>query len=88
MYINICYVTGIQELLTDAIKADMAIKNAILKRTTIPDSPVPSPYVPADVIVTVPVTELPVTVRILPHYSSVHSRFICANAVFNLTASA
>ncbi len=61
----------VQDLVTDAIKADIAIKNAILKRTTAPDSTVPSPFVPADVIVTVPVTELPVTVRILFHSFSI-----------------
>ncbi len=57
-----------QDPITDAIKADMAIKDAIFHKTTTPDSSVPSPYVPADVIVTVPVTELPVTVRTFPHH--------------------
>ncbi|CAL8465062.1 g4597 [Coccomyxa elongata] len=50
-----------QDPITDAIKADMAIKDAIFHKTTTPESSVPSPYVPADVIVTVPITELPVT---------------------------
>lgn len=65
------YMQG-QDPITDVMKADMAIKNAIFNKeqpqTTVPQTTVtvPGPYVPPDVIVTVPVTERPATpVRIL-----------------------
>ncbi|BDA50657.1 hypothetical protein COCOBI_16-3330 [Coccomyxa sp. Obi] len=50
-----------EDPITNAVKADMAIKDAIFHKTTTPESTVPSPYVPADVIVTIPVTELPMS---------------------------
>lgn len=54
----------LQDPITQGIKVDKAIKDAIFHKTPVPESTVPSPYVPADVIVTVPqATELPVTVR-------------------------